>query len=80
MPRVESIIAAISEIVRVEEMKHHPHNPGCDGKGMIETLLVDRDPSSGPLMPGVYGVVTRCSSCGRVQKIGTLSNADIPNT
>ena len=78
MSRIELIVEAIKEGGRIERMQHHPHNIGCDGKGDIELLSVDRDSTSGPLMPSVYGKITRCTSCGYIQKTGTLINADVP--
>lgn len=77
MPRIELIIDALRETGRIERIKLHPHNLGCNGKGIIETIAIALDSVSGP-SADTLGRITRCTSCGYVQKTGTLSDKEIP--
>ena len=76
MSRIEQIMSVLRERGRVKRMKAHPHVVGCDGRGIIQILKVDRSGMNDPRLPQIDGKITSCTSCGYVQKSGTLAFDD----
>lgn len=74
--RIEMLLTAFKESARKSRMNNHPHRVGCDGSGDISIEMVDKLPKTDPREMSVVGQITRCTSCGYINKTGTLTNKE----